>query len=75
MTLNVEQQKAVENGEAVALNVSGTECILVRKDIYLRRGADVDTAGVDSTPWTSEEMNLLADEAEVMISRMEGCDN
>jgi hypothetical protein len=67
MTLNVEQQKAIENGEPVALNVSGTECILVRKDIYLRLEAELDT-----TPWTTEEMDLLADEAEAMISRMEG---
>ena len=66
MTLNVEQQKAVENGEPVALNMSGTECILVRKDIYLRLEAEVDTA-----PWANEEMDLLADEAEEMISRME----
>ena len=67
MTLNVEQQKAVENGEPVALNVSGTECILVRKDIYLRLEAELD-----ATPWTTEEMSLVADEAEAMISRMEG---
>jgi hypothetical protein len=67
MTLNVEQQKAVENGEPVALNVSDTECVLVRKDVYLRMEAEVD-----STPWTTEEMNLLADEAEAMIARMEG---
>ena len=44
-----------------------TECILVRKDLYLRMAADVYT-----TPRTSEEMDLLADEAEAMISRMEG---
>ena len=66
MTLSVEQQKAVENGEAVALNLSGTECILVRKDIYRRLEAEID-----ATPWTTEEMDLLADEAEAMISRME----
>jgi hypothetical protein len=36
MILNMEQQKAVENGEAVALNVAGTECVLVRRDIYVR---------------------------------------
>jgi hypothetical protein len=71
MTLNLEQRKAVENGEPVALNVSGMECILVRKDVYLRREADVDAADVDMAPWTTEEMDLLADEAEAMISRME----
>ena len=66
MILNMEQQKAVENGEPVALNVAGTECVLVRRDIYLRLDPDYDTG-----PWTAEEMNLLADEAEEMISRRE----
>jgi hypothetical protein len=67
MVLNREQQEAVENGEPVALNVGGTECVLVRRDIYLRLDPDYDTR-----PWTTEEMNLLADEAEEMISRREG---
>ena len=66
MILNIEQQKAVENGEAVPLNVAGTECVLVRKDIYLRMDPDYETG-----PWTPEEMNLLADEAEEMVSRSE----
>ena len=66
MILNVEQQKAVENGEPVAVNVAGTACVLVRRDIYLRLDPDYD-----SGPWTTEEMNLLADEAEEMISRGE----
>lgn len=66
MILNMEQQRAVANGEPVALNVGGTECVLVRKDVYLRLDPDYDTG-----PWTTEEMNLLADEAEQMISRRE----
>jgi hypothetical protein len=66
MILNREQQKAVENGEPVALHVAGTECVLLRRDIYLRLGRD-DDAG----PWTTEEMNLLADEAEALISQGE----
>lgn len=66
MILNLEQQAAVENGEPVALNVAGTECILVRRDIYLRMDSDYE-----SGPWLVEEMNLLADEAEEMISRSE----
>ena len=66
MMLTVEQQRAVENGEPVALNVAGAECVLVPRDIYLRMDPDYDTG-----PWTVEEMNLLADEAEEMISRRE----
>jgi hypothetical protein len=67
MTLDVDQLNAVEKGEPVTLNVSGTECVLVRKDIYLRLEAEFDTA-----PWTSEEMDLLADEADAIISSIEG---
>ena len=66
MILNREQSRragTVENGEAVAMNVAGTDCVLVRRDIYLRMDPEFDTG-----PWTVEEMNLLADEAEEMIS-------
>jgi hypothetical protein len=66
MILNIEQQKAVESGEPVALNVAGTECVLVRRDVYLRLELDYDAGS-----WTTDEMNLLADEAEEMISRRE----
>ena len=66
MILNREQQKSVENGEPVQLSVAGMECVLVRRDIYLRLDPDYDTG-----PWTTDEMNLLADEAEEMISRSE----
>jgi hypothetical protein len=66
MILNIEQQQAVENGQPVTLNVAGTECILVRKDVYLRGELEMN-----SNPWTTEEMNLLADEAEAMISQKE----
>lgn len=68
MLLNLAQQKAIESGEPVALNVAGIDCILVRKDIYLRLDPDFDTGS-----WTIEEINLLADEAEALISRSEDC--
>ena len=48
------------------LDVAGTQCVLVRRDIYLRLDPDYDTG-----PWTTDEMNLLADEAEEIISRSE----
>ena len=66
MILNMEQQKAVENGEPVSLTVAGTDCVLIRKDVYLRLEPDFDAG-----PWTLDEMNLLADEAEELISRRE----
>lgn len=64
MNLTLEQQQAVENGEPVTVNVAGTECVLVRRDVYLRLEPDTG-------PWTIEEMNLLADEAEELISQGE----
>ncbi len=66
MVLNLDQQAAVAKGEPVLLNVGGTECVLVRRDIYFRLDPDFET-----TPWTIDEMNLLADEAEEMISQRE----
>lgn len=66
MISNREQQTAVENGELDTLTVAGTECVLVRRDVYLRLDPENDTG-----PWTVEEMDLLADEAEEMISRKE----
>ena len=70
MILNREQQTAVENGVPLAMNVAGTDCILVRRDIYLRKEPEFDTGS-----WTAEEMNMLADEAEEMISRGESRDH
>ena len=35
MILNLDQQRAVESGEAVAMTVGGTDCVLIRRDIYL----------------------------------------
>ena len=60
MNLTLEQQQAVENGEPVTLNAADTECVLVRQDVYLRFEHDTG-------PWTVEEVDLLADEAEEMI--------
>ena len=66
MILNLEQEQAVANGEAVELNVAGTDCILLRRDVYLRLDLEPD-----ADPWTLEEMNLLSDEADEIISRKE----
>jgi hypothetical protein len=66
MILSSAQQIAVVNGEPVALNVGGTECVLLRKDVYLKLDPDHD-----SEPWTTIEMDLLADEADEILSRKE----
>jgi hypothetical protein len=66
MVLNLEQQKAVASGKPVALNVAGTDCVLVRRDIFIQLDPDFDAG-----PWTLDEMNLLADEANELISQRE----
>lgn len=70
MILTAEQQTAMAKGQPVALNVGGMECVLLRRDIYLRMDPDFDAGS-----WTVEEMNLLADEAEEIISRKEAHDH
>ncbi len=66
MMLNPNQKKLVESGVPVEVNVGGTACVLIRRDIYKQLDSDYDAG-----PWTAEEMNLLADEAEAMISEKE----
>lgn len=66
MILNREQQTALEKGEPVELNVAGTDCVLLRRDIYLRMDPVLDAG-----PWTTGEMDLLAEEAEEIILRGE----
>jgi hypothetical protein len=66
MDLTADQQQAVESGEAVPVVVGRTECVIVRRDVY-------EWGGRAASPddWTVEEMNLLADEADAIISRSE----
>ena len=66
MELTQEQLEAVARGEAVPLTVAGQECVLVRRDAY-----ELLQAEYDSSPWTKEEMDLLADEAERITSESE----
>jgi hypothetical protein len=56
MKLTAEQQQAVRYGQAVQVDVDGAECILLRKDVF-ERGEELDFS-----PWTPEEMDLLAAE-------------
>jgi hypothetical protein len=65
MNLTAAQQKAIEQGEPVTVTVGRTECVILRRDVYER---DSQLASDD---WTAEEMNLLADEAETLISEGE----
>lgn len=58
MTLNSEQLAAVRKGESVRVNEHGTELVVVRADVFDR----LRQALYDDTPWTDEEMDLLASE-------------
>ena len=62
MNLTVEQERAVQNGQAVMVVVAGRPCVLLRKDIYDRNEA------LDYSPWTTEEMDLLAAETANLLA-------
>jgi hypothetical protein len=62
MKLTVEQERAIQNGQAVPVTVGGAPCVVLRKDIYERGEA------LDYSPWTTEEMDLLAAETADLLS-------
>ena len=62
MKLTAEQERAIQNGQAVAVTVAGAACVVLRKDVY-ERGEEVD-----SSPWTNEEMDLLAAETTDLLA-------
>jgi hypothetical protein len=58
MQLTQEQLEAVRNGESVRLNEGGTDLVVLRADVFERLRDLV----YDDSPWTDEEMDLLAAE-------------
>jgi len=62
MKLSAEQERAVHRGQAVQVSVGGAECVLLRKDVYERDEV------VDFSPWTPEEMDLLAAETANLLA-------
>ena len=62
MELTAEQERAIQNGQAVAVTVGSAECVVLRKDVY-ERGEDVDYG-----PWTEEEMDMLAAETADLLA-------
>ena len=66
MTLTTEERLAVLNGQPVSLNVAGTECIVLRKNVFLQLDAVYDPS-----PMTPLEIDLLADEVNEIVSRGE----
>lgn len=57
--LTAEQQNALQSGEPVPCVLNRTECVVVRKDVFER----LQHASYDDSPWTAEEMVVLAQRA------------
>ena len=62
MKLTTEQERAIQEGQMVAVTVAGAACVVLRKDVYERGEA------LDYDPWTTEEMNLLAAETADLLA-------
>jgi hypothetical protein len=62
MKLTAEQERAIHNGQTVQVTVGGAVCVLLRKDVY-ERGEELDYS-----PWTEEEMDLLATETAYLLA-------
>ena len=62
MKLTAEQERAIQKGQAVEVTVGSAACVVLRKDIY-ERGEEVDYS-----PWTKDEMDLLAAETADLLA-------
>lgn len=55
-----EQMKAAERGEAVRIEADGKAFVLLSQAIY--------EEDLDFSPWTQQEIDLLADESMLLVS-------
>jgi hypothetical protein len=62
MELTAEQERAIQNGKAVAVTVGSAECVVLRRDVYER------CEEVDYGPWTKEEMDCVAAETADLLA-------
>jgi hypothetical protein len=60
MHLTVEQLRAAERGEAVRIEAGGKKYVLLSQGVY--------EDSLDFSPWTTREIDALADEALELIS-------
>jgi len=60
MHLTVEQLRAAERGEVVRIEADGKKFVLLSQGVY------EDT--LDYSPWTTKEIDALADEALELVS-------
>ena len=58
MQLTNEQLEAVRSGESLRLQEGGTDLVVLRADVFDR----LRDLLYDDSPWTDEEMDLLAAE-------------
>ncbi len=58
MQLTHDQLETVRSGGTVRLSQMGTEMVVVRADVFANLQADM----YDDSPWTDQEMALLAAE-------------
>jgi hypothetical protein len=63
--LTEEQRKALAGGEPVRLLEAGQEYVLLRAEVYDRIAHEAH----DDSPWTDEEMDMLAEEAGDLLDR------
>jgi hypothetical protein len=67
MKFSAKQKKALESGKAIAVSVNGTDCVLLRRDVYERARPPVE---YDDSDWTTEEIDVLAAEAVQHLDEM-----
>ncbi len=60
MQLTIEQLNAAEQGDAVRIEADGKTFVLLSQRIY--------DDSLDFSPWTTKEMDSLADEALELVS-------
>ena len=59
MQLTAQQERLLEEGRSVEVDVAGRRCILLTRETYDR----LTSVKMDASPWTDEEVDLLAMEA------------
>ena len=58
MNLTSQQLDSIRGGDSVKLTEQGTEIVIVRADVF----AKLQAPRYDASPWTDDEMDLLAAE-------------
>ena len=61
MQLTKDQQQAIEKGESITVCLEGTECVVIRKDVFERVKAVVP----DDLPSIDEQRRLLRQTGEM----------